>query len=164
MTTQAEAPSLQAGTGEPDPTALPMQAMQANGSVKADPTKFSGKKSKATAKKGGAKSQYATMLLNDIPKEEVADFRHALLGTPHLGMFMQTDGAQQKDLGDLSVAVSYAGKIEAGMKRVQVKGNCQHGIAWLAQDSCLTVTSPHISYQVVMLACSLSKATSTDHS
>ena len=61
-----------------------MKAMQANGSVKADPTKFSGKKSKATAKKGGAKSQYATMLLNDIPKEEIANFRHAVAGTPYL--------------------------------------------------------------------------------
>ena len=70
---QAEA--AEAGS---DPTAAPAKAMQANGAVKADPTKFSGKKSKATAKKGGAKSQYATMLLNDIPEGDIAAFRHAL--------------------------------------------------------------------------------------
>ena len=79
---------MQAEAAEPgpDPIAAPMQDLHANGAVKGDPTKFSGKKSKAVAKKGAAKSQYATMLLNDIPKEQIPPFRWAAsaqhVGTP----------------------------------------------------------------------------------
>ncbi|GAX85489.1 hypothetical protein CEUSTIGMA_g12905.t1 [Chlamydomonas eustigma] len=43
--------------------------------VKADPTKFSGKKSKAVAKKGQGAYQYNILLKSDIPAEEIADFR-----------------------------------------------------------------------------------------
>ena len=43
--------------------------------AKSDPTKFSGKKSKATAKKGKGTTQYEILLKSDIPESEIPDFR-----------------------------------------------------------------------------------------
>ena len=43
--------------------------------VKSDPTKFSGKKSKATAKKGVSVYQYQILQKSDIPDAEIPAFR-----------------------------------------------------------------------------------------
>lgn len=43
--------------------------------VKADPTKFSGKKSKAAAKKGPGAYQYEILQKSDIPDEQIPAFR-----------------------------------------------------------------------------------------
>ena len=43
--------------------------------AKSDPTKFSGKKSKATAKKGKGTSQYEILQKSDIPESEIPSFR-----------------------------------------------------------------------------------------
>ena len=43
--------------------------------VKADPTKFSGKKSKATAKKGAGATQWQILTQSGIPEGEIPEFR-----------------------------------------------------------------------------------------
>ena len=40
-----------------------------------DPTKFSGKKSKAAAKQGPAATQWGILRSSDIPEEEIPKFR-----------------------------------------------------------------------------------------
>ena len=49
------------GEGAPQPT---------------DPTKFSGKKSKATAKKGAGNTQWDILKLSGIPEAEIPSFRY----------------------------------------------------------------------------------------
>lgn len=43
--------------------------------VKADPTKFSGKKSKAAAKKGTGATQWQILKQSGIPEDQIPDFR-----------------------------------------------------------------------------------------
>ncbi|EFJ52544.1 hypothetical protein VOLCADRAFT_103034 [Volvox carteri f. nagariensis] len=50
-------------------------AAPAGGEVKADPTKFSGKKSKAAAKKGPGAYQYDILKLSGIPEDQIPEFR-----------------------------------------------------------------------------------------
>lgn len=45
--------------------------------VKADPTKFSGKKSKAAAKKGPGSYQYEILQKSGIPEADIPQFRYA---------------------------------------------------------------------------------------
>lgn len=45
--------------------------------MKVDATKFSGKKSKAAAKKGPGATQYEILAKSGIPAEEIASFRCA---------------------------------------------------------------------------------------
>jgi len=49
------------GEGRPEPT---------------DPTKFSGKKSKAVAKKGAGNTQWDILKLSGIPESEIPSFRY----------------------------------------------------------------------------------------
>ena len=46
-----------------------------NQAAKADPTKFSGKKSKAAAKKGPGATQWQILRQSGIPEEEIPEFR-----------------------------------------------------------------------------------------
>lgn len=62
------------------------------GQAKADPTKFSGKKSKAAAKKGPGATQWQILKQSGIPEGEIPDFRLAhcacLLLASFGGMFL----------------------------------------------------------------------------
>ena len=52
------------------------QAAQGEGTPgQADPSKFSGKKSKAVAKQGGGNTQWAILKLSGIPESEIPSFR-----------------------------------------------------------------------------------------
>ena len=54
------------------------QAAQGEGPPgQADPTKFSGKKSKAVAKQGAGNTQWAILKLSGIPEAEIPSFRCA---------------------------------------------------------------------------------------
>ena len=55
------------GEGAPQPT---------------DPTKFSGKKSKATAKKGAGNTQWDILKLSGIPEAEIPSFRYKAAPLP----------------------------------------------------------------------------------
>mmetsp|Transcript_17368 Transcript_17368/g.48365 ORF Transcript_17368/g.48365 Transcript_17368/m.48365 type:complete len:1080 (-) Transcript_17368:364-3603(-) len=60
-------------TEEPEP-----QPAEASSDVKADPSKFKGKKSKAAAKKGTGTTQYGILKDSGIPEAEIPDFRDPL--------------------------------------------------------------------------------------
>ena len=56
---------------------LSMQAPEGEGAPQpTDPTKFSGKKSKATAKKGAGSTQWDILKLSGIPEAEIPSFRY----------------------------------------------------------------------------------------
>lgn len=62
---------------------------EGSGNVKADPTKFSGKKSKAASKKGAGATQWQILKFSGIPEEEIPSFRrsdHWLRYFPPLAM------------------------------------------------------------------------------
>lgn len=56
-----------------------MQAVEEEATTPGDPTKFKGKKSKATAKKGSGSSQWDILRSSGIPEEELPQFRFGVL-------------------------------------------------------------------------------------
>ena len=64
------------------------QAAQGEGPPgQADPTKFSGKKSKAVAKQGAGNTQWAILRLSGIPEAEIPSFR-CLLWRPQCRLYV----------------------------------------------------------------------------
>ncbi len=66
-------------------------AAAANAAATKDPTKFSGKKSKAAAKKGTAATQWQILKQSGIPEEEIPQFRCV--------MMVRFLGSQQQECG-----------------------------------------------------------------
>jgi hypothetical protein len=56
-------------------TEVMLQAVEEEAAGPKDPTKFSGKKSKATAKKGQGSTQWDILCSSGIPAEELPKFR-----------------------------------------------------------------------------------------
>ncbi|GIL94940.1 hypothetical protein Vretimale_1053 [Volvox reticuliferus] len=67
-------PQEEAANEDTDQAAA-VSAAPAGGDVKADPTKFSGKKSKAAAKKGTGAYQYQILKQSGIPDDQIPEFR-----------------------------------------------------------------------------------------
>ncbi|KXZ46771.1 hypothetical protein GPECTOR_41g736 [Gonium pectorale] len=62
---------------EADAAAAAAAAAAPAADAKADPTKFSGKKSKAAAKKGTGTTQWQILKLSGIPEDQIPDFRNS---------------------------------------------------------------------------------------